>query len=140
MVPYGVKNVIDQNVLKYIEHHCSVLFYLNLIMSEKRFRMRAEAEVLTWIYYRLSMITCTSSDVSAINSTSICFKGRIDFFDLAFSAFYSYGYTHTESISLSFLIMISTKHTCFPQERMREQKLCISLRTFYTAGSFSGQL
>lgn len=97
LVPYGVKNIIDQNVLKYIEDECSDLFYLNLIMSEKRFRMKAEAEVLTWIYYQLSVITHTSSDVSAIKPTSICFKGKIDLFDLAF---YSYGYTHTQSFSL----------------------------------------
>lgn len=97
MVPYGVKNIIDQNVLKYIEDECSDLFYLNLIMSEKRFRMKAEAEVLTWIYYQLSVITHTSSDVSAIKPISICFKGKIYLFDLAF---YSYGYTHTQSLSL----------------------------------------
>lgn len=47
LVPYGGKKIIDQNVLKYIEHECSALFYLNLIMSEERFRVRAEAEVLT---------------------------------------------------------------------------------------------
>lgn len=100
MVPCGVKNIIDQNVLKYIEHECSNLFYLNLIMPEKRFRMRAEAEILTWVYYQLSMITHTSSDGSAINPTSICFKGKTDFFDLTFSVLYSYRYTHTESLSL----------------------------------------
>lgn len=98
MGPYGVKNIIDQNVLKDIEHEHSDLFYLNLIMSEKRFRMRAEAEVLSCIYCLLFMITHTSSDVSAINPTSICFKGTIDFFDLALAVFHSYGYT--QGISL----------------------------------------
>lgn len=47
LVPYCGKNIIDQNVLKYAEHECSDLFYLNLLVSEGRFRMRAEAEVLT---------------------------------------------------------------------------------------------
>lgn len=123
LVPYGVENLIDQNVLKDIEHECSDLFYLDLITSEKRFRMRAEAKVLTWIYFRSSMSTHTLSDVSAINPTSICFKGKINFFDLAFSAFYSYGCTHTHTLSLSFLITISTKYPCSPQERMTEKNV-----------------
>lgn len=38
--------------------------------------------------------------------------------------------THTQNLSLSFLIMILTKRTYSPEQRMREQKLCISLRTF----------
>lgn len=138
MVPYGVENIIDQNVLKYIEHKCSDLFYLNLIMSERRFRKKAEGDVLTWVYYQLSMITHTSSDVSAINPISICFKSKIDFFGLAFSVFYFMG-THTHSVSLTFLIIILTKHTCSGRKG-REQKLCISLRTFYTAESFSRKL
>lgn len=46
-MPYCGKNIIDQNVLKCAEHERSDLFYLNLIISVERFRMRAEAEVLT---------------------------------------------------------------------------------------------